>query len=118
MIRLIFAVCFAGLLPLNMAFAEAPVVDQSENYAMLDDQEAATEQPLVKARSRNKYDDEETPLVQEEDPNTSEEMDPLTKIKEMQQEIRELRGQIEVQAHELSLLKNQQLSFYKDIDTY
>ncbi|MBI2786711.1 MAG: tol-pal system protein YbgF, partial [Legionella longbeachae] len=34
----------------------------------------------------------------------------------LQQEVQELRGQLEVQAHDLKLLQQQQVAFYKDLD--
>ncbi|MDP1615068.1 MAG: tol-pal system protein YbgF, partial [Methylococcales bacterium] len=40
----------------------------------------------------------------------------IDKIQALQQEIQELRGQLEVQAHDLKLLQQQQVAFYKDLD--
>lgn len=116
--RCLLALCFTCLLPLH-AFAEAPVVDDSENYAMLDEQ-AMADRPDTRTQPDEKYnykEDEEVPLVRENElVDNSNDANPLLKIQSMQQEIRELRGQLEVQAHELKLLKQQQLAFYKDLD--
>lgn len=40
----------------------------------------------------------------------------LDKLQGLQQELQELRGQLEVQNHELKTLKEQELAFYKDLD--
>lgn len=40
----------------------------------------------------------------------------LNKIESLAQEVQELRGKLEVQAHDLKLLNEQQQAFYKDID--
>ena len=40
----------------------------------------------------------------------------LDKLKGLQQELQELRGQLEIQVHNLKTLQEQQLTFYKDID--
>lgn len=111
------AICFSCLLPLY-AFAEAPVVDDSENFAILDEQQAAMEQPVAKAQLD--YDgetEEEIALARDNDLDNHGNADLLDRIKGMQQEIQELRGQIEIQSHDLKLLQQQQLAFYKDIDT-
>jgi tol-pal system protein YbgF len=44
------------------------------------------------------------------------EMNFLTKFEKMQQEIQQLHGQIEVQDHDLSQLKEQVRNFYQDLD--
>jgi tol-pal system protein YbgF len=40
----------------------------------------------------------------------------LSRVDALQKEVQELRGQLEVQTHELKQLQQQQLSFYKDLD--
>lgn len=115
------ACCFFCFLPL-LSFAEAPVVDDSENFAMLDETQEAralNERPVAKPEGKySKYSDteEEMALAQDNDNSQSSNVDWLAKLKGMQQELQELRGQLEVQAHELKLLQQQQLTFYKDID--
>ncbi len=41
----------------------------------------------------------------------------MNKIQGLQQDIQELRGQLEIQTHDLKSLQQQQLAFYKDLDT-
>jgi len=112
--RLLLAICFAFLLPFSV-FAEAPVVDESENFALLDEQNPAAEQPAAHA-----YDDDASDQPALAQDNTVESphknADLLAKIQGLQQDIQELRGQLEVQAHDLKQLQQQQLDFYKDLD--
>lgn len=117
--RFLLVTCFACLLPFSV-FAEAPVVDDSENFALLDEQQAALEQPVAKAQSVDYGSDEETAFANDNletstDSNSKNAM-LLDKVQGLQQEIQELRGQLEVQAHDLKLLQQQQLAFYKDLD--
>lgn len=122
------AACFSLVLPLN-GWCEAYVVDDSDNFAVIDGQQAA--KPSV---ARPKYDDpqfdadfDDAPaFVKEEALN-----EPVTKnssvikdnakligeVQKLQQEVQELRGQLEVQAHDLKLLQQQQVAFYKDLDS-
>lgn len=131
----------AGLfltLPL-FSWAEAPVVDDSDNFAIIDDQQFAdhpkygsskTESAPITNSSAQKYqmeplpDDDGPALVKEEQGSTNASANNVNasatlidKIQTLQQEIQELRGQLEVQAHDLKLLQQQQLSFYKDLDS-
>tara|TARA_R110002126_G_scaffold17798_1_gene68820 strand:- start:8003 stop:8893 length:891 start_codon:yes stop_codon:yes gene_type:complete len=106
------------------AFAEAPVVDESENYALFDEQLAATERPdFPPTQAQNSIEDERIALAFDDTSRNSHESlqdDDTTlfdKLQSMQQEVNSLRGQLEVQAHELQALKQQQLEFYKDLDT-
>jgi tol-pal system protein YbgF len=112
----LLALCFCSLLSLN-AVAQAPVVDDSENFAILDEQQAAHEPPVAKTQLDYGDTEEEIALAQDNDMDNRDSADLLDKIKGMQQEIQELRGQLEVQTHELKSLQDQQLSFYKDIDS-
>jgi tol-pal system protein YbgF len=41
----------------------------------------------------------------------------LSQIAALRQELNELRGQLEVQSHDLKLLKEEQLAYYKDLDS-
>ena len=117
--RFLLAVVFACLLPFGV-FAEAPVVDDSENFALLDDQQAVNERPAHKYQSSAYDSDEESALANDrsETNNTSSSNNAglLDKVQGLQQEVQELRGQLEVQAHDLKLLQQQQLAFYKDLD--
>lgn len=118
--RLLLAAFFcASLLPFN-AFCEADVVDDSENFALLEEQPAAYESPVAHddSESYSNVSRKEQPALARDDKQTrpSSHAELLDKVQALQQEIQELRGQLEVQAHELKLLKEQELSFYKDLD--
>ncbi|NCT56956.1 MAG: tol-pal system protein YbgF [Legionella sp.] len=109
--------CFLAL----PTFAEAPVVDESENYALFDEQLAATEQPdFPLAQAQTVHEEERIALAFDDTPrNEIPEDDDATlfdKLQSMQQEVNNLRGQLEVQTHEIQVLKQQQLDFYKDLD--
>lgn len=114
--RLILAICLASLLPTG-AFAQAPVVDDSENFALLEEQQVATESPVAHDQSDTADSSMQPALAKESvgmNDNTNAGL--LDKLQGLQQDIQELRGQLEVQAHDLKLLQEQQLSFYKDLD--
>lgn len=115
--RFLLVTSFACLLPFSV-FSEAPVVDDSENFALLDEQQAALEQPVAKAQNREYGNDEESALASDTEPSSTKSSNAvlLDKVQGLQQEIQELRGQLEVQAHDLKLLQQQQLAFYKDLD--
>lgn len=120
----LLALFFSCLLPLQ-AIAEAPVVDDSENFAILDEQQAALERPVARETPFEETENgEEIALAQDRNSDQdnvqsggSNDAELLNKVKGLQQEVQELRGQLDVQTHELTLLKQQQLSFYKDFDT-
>ncbi|HAT8179523.1 TPA: tol-pal system protein YbgF [Legionella pneumophila] len=127
----IITACFVLMLPFAL-WAEAPVIDDSENFAMIDRQEEY-DAPLVNP----KYDEpqienaeldgsystdtsqpyDEPALVKEEQNNINDNAKLIDKIQQLQKEIQELRGQLEVQAHDLKLLQQQQVAFYKDLDS-
>jgi tol-pal system protein YbgF len=117
--RFFLIICFMCLLPLRV-FAEAPVVDDSENYALLDEQASAYDKPTFKGHQNDYGSDEETALandsVEMNSPSNTDSAGLLNKIQGLQQDLQELRGQLEVQAHDLKLLQQQQLAFYKDLD--
>lgn len=99
------------------AFAEAPVVDESENFALFEQQAASV--PPASRGTRLTQLDEETPLAHEEYTNTNSTGNNaalLNKIQGLQQDIQELRGQLEIQSHEVKALQQQQVEFYKDLD--
>jgi tol-pal system protein YbgF len=116
-VRVLVAVCYVGLLPIQ-AYAEAPVVDESENYALLDEQQTAYEQPVARNNNDSFSYDEEIPLAKDHAESTrhGDNATLLAKIQGLQQEVQELRGQLEVQSHDLKLLQQQQVTFYKDLD--
>jgi tol-pal system protein YbgF len=126
--KIIIATCLFLTLPV-FAWTEAPVVDDSDNFAMLDEQQQAQDEPVA-----SKYNDyamndsqDDGPALAKEDnapvsnsnsgSNFNDNAKLIDKVQSLQQEIQELRGQLEVQAHDLKLLQEQQLAFYKDLDT-
>lgn len=130
----IIAACFTLMLPLT-GWSEAPVVDNSDNFAMMDEQQAYDEAPVVNPKydeppidnSRNDNYEIDTnqddgPALAKEEINTNSKNNfndnakLIDKVQSLQQEIQELRGQLEVQAHDLKLLQQQQVAFYKDLD--
>ncbi|MBA2652426.1 MAG: tol-pal system protein YbgF [Tatlockia sp.] len=115
--RLLLSLTFTCFLPLQV-FAEAPVVDDSENFAILDEQQAAVVQPVAKAQLDQDGDEEVVALARDtHNGSTGNTADLVNKIQGLQQDIQELRGQLEVQTHDFKLLQQQQLAFYKDLDT-
>jgi len=116
-VRTIFFVltCFS-----TQVMADAPVVDDSENFALLEEQIQVADEELPVAHDSYtiRADDSEATFVRDVAQNTTtSNTDLINKIQSLQREIQDLRGQVEVQAHELNDLKQQQLSFYQDIDT-
>jgi tol-pal system protein YbgF len=126
----VIAAGFMLMLPL-VSWSEAPVVDDSENFAIINDQQAQ-EAPVVSSKYDNsrvtiarndKYSDDDGPALAKDDQvsgsnnQVSDSAALIDKIQSLQQEVQELRGQLEVQAHDLKLLQQQQLAFYKDLDT-
>jgi tol-pal system protein YbgF len=121
----ILAACFVCLFPWAV-YAAAPVVDESDNFATYDQNQAADDQPLAHDRGQTDRNDrdfsdndfaDDQPLARESKHTSSgNNASLLGQVQSMQKEIQELRGQLEVQNHELKVLKEQQLTFYKDID--
>ncbi len=106
-------VAFSGL-----ALAEAPVVDSNENFALLDQQTAQAPSVASRDIQDGSYDDTQPALARDTTDIASdrENVDLINKLHGLQQEIQELRGQLEVQTHDLKVLQEQQLSFYNDLD--
>lgn len=117
------ALCFSCLLPLQV-MAQAPVVDDSENFAILDEQQDALERPVANVAPFEETENGEEIALAHDDgtergdvnQNRGSDAQLLNQIKGLQQEVQELRGQLDIQAHELQALKDQQLAFYKDFD--
>lgn len=129
--KIIIAACVLFSVSLT-GWSEAPVVDDSENFVVEGGRQFTDES----ADARPHYDDlpiehaefdssqsEDGPALAKDDQerdtgsNMSSNAKLLDKILSLQQEIQELRGQLEVQAHDLKLLQQQQVSFYKDLDS-
>ncbi len=127
------------ILPPFTVWSDAPVVDDSDNFAQMEEQQAYDapvvnpkyDEPQIAARkseiARNDNYDFEIPqddgpaLVKEDTTESKSTFNDnaklIDKIQSLQQEVQELRGQLEVQAHDLKLLQQQQIAFYKDLDT-
>ncbi|MDF1757391.1 MAG: tol-pal system protein YbgF [Legionellaceae bacterium] len=117
--KIIPVIFVSTMLPFTTnAFAEALVVDDSENYALLE-QQTTDPSSVVNEANNDGYDDSEAALAQDNmnDALASDNLDLSSSLKGLRQEIQELRGQLEVQAHEIKILKEQQLTFYKDLDS-
>ncbi len=120
--RLILATCIICLLPWAV-YAEAPVVDESENFSVYDQAQEENERPLVNSTRQNRSNDDfgytdEQPLARETTLSNSNKNNAslLNQIKTLEQEVQELRGQLEEQAHAVKLLQEQLLAYYKDLD--
>ncbi len=136
----IIATCFSLLIAPTMSLAEAPVVDDSDNFAIIDEQPGAVrpnyEQPQVEnaefdGSHAEKYQmdmaqDDYGPALAKDDTNSnnnqvqnnvSDNAALIERVQTLQKELQELRGQLEVQSHELKKLQEQQLAFYKDLDS-
>lgn len=101
----------------SVAAAEVPVIDDSENYALLEEQTiVAPSSAQQENNSDNFYANEQALAHDSEDVVINDNLDAHEKIKNLRQEVQELRGQIEVLNHEINKLKEQQLAFYKDLD--
>lgn len=91
------------------AYAEAPVIDESQNFSQFEDQQVVT---------HTNAEVDEQPLIKDNDADTTpSNVNWLNKVQGLQQDLQELRGQLEVQANTIKQLQEQQLRFYKDFDT-
>ena len=90
------AIVFSSLLSTGtFAFADVPVIDGT--------------QEILEAPHANQ-------AYVESQGNEESRATLLETVNRMQQEIQSLRGQLEVQAHDLKMMQQQQEAFYKDID--
>lgn len=95
-------IIFVLLFGTQYTFAEVPIIDESENFITNND----TAQNL---------ENDEMPLAH--DDILKDNAASMNTIQNMQQEIQELRGQLEIQMHELQVLKLQQVEFSKDVNS-
>ncbi|WP_133137421.1 tol-pal system protein YbgF [Legionella rowbothamii] len=134
--RHIIAAGFSLILPLT-CWSGAPVVDDSDNFAMMDGRQAHEaavadsryydDPPMDVAQNdypSDAYQGDDGPALAKDDqvsgPSSSNVADSaslIDKIQTLQKEVQELRGQLEIQAHDLKLLQQQQVAFYKDLDS-
>ncbi len=114
--RIIVHTIFATLLCVSMpVLASAPVVDDSENFALLEEQ-AAEELPIAREDTYAMANETSASRHASSHSSTSGNTDFVNKVQSLQKEIQELRGQLEVQTHELDELKQQQLNLTQNID--
>ena len=137
--RYIIVACFTFMLPLT-GWSEAPVVDDSDNFAMIEEQQAEKssvahpkyDEPQIenaqldRAHNNNNYpmdtNQDDGPALAKEETHShlknefNDNAKLIDKVQSLQKDIQELRGQLEVQSHDLKLLQQQQVSFYKDLD--
>ncbi len=89
--------------------ATAPVVDNSDDFALL-------EEPTTSSMT-DEVTNEQTALVQEDNEIAPNEADLVHQIKHLQQALQELRGQLEIQAHELKQIKQAQANNKPSLNT-
>ena len=134
------AACFALIVTPTISFAEAPVVDDSDNFAILDEQPGAVRPSYDEPQIENAELDGPHAEKYQMDMNQGDDGPALAKddgsaqqgqvqgpvkdsaalierVQNLQKEVQELRGLLEVQTYELKKLKDQQLTFYKDLDS-
>lgn len=133
------AIVLSLMLPMAVN-AEVLVVDGNEALAMVEEQQPVMDGPIAKAQldqsqteqaqieqtdaetANNDTPSSEVPFAVDNEQqdkalnSANNDASLLEKIQGLQQTIQELRGQLEVQSHDLNLLKEQQLAFYKDVD--
>jgi len=113
------AVAVSSISLISLAYAEAPVIEESSAYTMLDAQTYGIEESPTEKSQLSQQDDEATepmrPLVSSSSTPADNPAN-ADQIMALQQELQDLRGQLEVQAHDLKLMQQQQLAFYKDLD--
>lgn len=104
----------------SYARAEAPVIDlsptsqiETTNQGLEIDQEEAPSRSSISHQSEPM---EQRVLRLEKQIENMAEMNYPSKLEKMQQEVQQLHGQIEVQNHELTQLKEQLKNFYQDLD--
>lgn len=92
------------------AFSEAPIVSAEDNTSLFDQ-----DTPLAKD---NIYQEENHPADKTiAHSRQADNADVLDQMHGLQQEVQELRGQLEIAHHDIQALKDQQLAFYKDLDS-
>ncbi len=101
------------------SFAYAPVVDESENFAV-NSSEPESFKPLAHddGASNSYFDDSRKSAYSTNATtgNRDEIAKLLNSLQELQQTVQELKGQIDTQNHTIETLKNQQITLYKDLD--
>jgi tol-pal system protein YbgF len=116
---------FIGLFLPGLLWAEAPVMDAvpasgissssssnstPNNYYSNTNDEGVPELPLSQDSNNNTSSYSTAPAT------SSNSTSLLSKVNDLQKEIQRLRGNLEVQEHELTKLKEQQQAYYNDLD--
>lgn len=99
---------------LTFALDEAPVVDRSNTYVNVTENKFNDEsfyQAPAKAKSES---EQATKVASKSENDINAEL--INKLETLSQELSALRGQVEIQSHDLKMLKEEQLAFYKDVD--
>lgn len=109
-----FLVTVCLLSSIGLVNAHAPIIDDSDNFTIVDDRNGGSGRPL--AHDSLNDTPEEHALVSVQNSRSSADLSAIAKIQSLEQEVQELRGLLEVQTHELKKLKEQQVAFYKDLD--
>lgn len=127
-LRLTLAVSLTLLWISHAGYSQPPVIDESDEYSLaINMQETPNANGVSKSaeteeemwQDETPADDQQQPLVKNKSTEAADvDGDSLAEqVHNLQAEIQELRGQIEVQAHDLKMLQQQQLAFYKDLDS-
>lgn len=101
------------------SFAYAPVVDESENFAVNSSEPENFKALAHDDTTSNSYFDDSRKSSNSSGAisgNRDEIARLLNQLQELQQTVQELKGQIDTQNHTIDNLKNQQLTLYKDLD--
>lgn len=128
LLRPILLASLSLIFTVTQGHTQPPVVDESDEYTLAANMH---DTPNVNSVAKSAEADEEVwqkespvneqPLVKNKanaGADTEVDSDNLAEqVHNLQAEIQELRGQLEVQAHDLKMLQQQQLAFYKDLDS-
>jgi len=100
----------------TLSLAYAPVVDDSENFAVNTSSEPDEQQALAHDDQSNSYFSAPKQEASIGEGGGQEIVKLLNQIQDLKQNVQELRGLIDAQNHTIETLKNQQLTLYKDLD--
>lgn len=111
-----FLLCLGLTSSLTLGYAYAPVVDESENFAITSTPSEPEQQRALAHDdvSSDSYFGDTRPSPSNGGGHEIARL--LNQLQELQQSVQELRGQIDNQNHIIETLKNQQLTLYKDLD--
>lgn len=107
--------CLFGIMNVH---AEATVVDLSTQAASSSQGLEVDQGEAFPGRSMSNHNEsmEQTVMRLEHQITNLTEMNLASKLEKMQQEFQQLRGQLELQSHDLAQMKEQQRNFYQDLD--